>query len=603
MLEIRLLGTPEIRREGSEPVAPRGHKTWALLAYLLLSEVKNPSREHLAGLLFRVAADPLRSLRWNLSELRRVVGQEFLPPGRAQVNVPHDCLIDVEILTRGTPEEALSLPGLGQDLLAGMDFSASPGFDGWLMQERRRLIGASASALHEAALDRLAFDRPEEAAHLAKRLLELDPFDENFQELAIRAYAQSGEEELARGQLESCRELFRGELGREPSDSLERAAGEPPVSGGSDSPPPSSAQAATALLEAGEAAAAAGAVDGALQTLRRAVSGAQGAGATELEARALFALGSTLVHAVRGRDEEASSILRRASALAAEAGLAELQAAAVRELSYVDALAGRHARCEQGLNEAMALASSDEELAATESVWALSSGDRGDHAAAIRHAEQSVTLAQKAGDKKRAAYAHTMAGRSQFLTGEIAAARASFESSLDLVRETDWIAFAAFPETWLAEVELSEGDLEGARRRMEYAFALGCEMRDPCWEGLAGRGLGIVEEKDGNSAAALRLLEDARHRAGRVTDSYIWVEAYALEAMAGVAVRSGSSRAPALVEDLRSLAGRTGMREMAARAFLLRHQLGDPTALDAARLMAAEVANPALEAEIAASAA
>jgi hypothetical protein len=44
------------------------------------------------------------------------------------------------------------------------------------------------------------------------------------------------------------------------------------------------------------------------------------------------------------------------------------------------------------------------------------------------------------------------------------------------------------------------------------------------------------------------------------------------------------------------------MREMAARAFLLRHRLGDPTALEAAKLMAAEIGNPALEAEIEGSA-
>jgi hypothetical protein len=56
----------------------------------------------------------------------------------------------------------------------------------------------------------------------------------------------------------------------------------------------------------------------------------------------------------------------------------------------------------------------------------------------------------------------------------------------------------------------------------------------------------------------------------------------------------GAARAPALVEDLLSLAGRTGMREMAARALALRHKLGDASALQAAKAIADEVDNPAL---------
>ena len=44
--------------------------------YLLLSRVRNPSREHLAELLFTGADDPLGSLRWNLAELRRGIGRQ-----------------------------------------------------------------------------------------------------------------------------------------------------------------------------------------------------------------------------------------------------------------------------------------------------------------------------------------------------------------------------------------------------------------------------------------------------------------------------------------------------------------------------------------------
>ena len=76
-LAIHLLGPPRVERGGKPLPAPRGHKVWGLLAYLVRSEAP-VSRKHLAGLLFEDAEDPLAALRWNLSELRRLLGTEDL---------------------------------------------------------------------------------------------------------------------------------------------------------------------------------------------------------------------------------------------------------------------------------------------------------------------------------------------------------------------------------------------------------------------------------------------------------------------------------------------------------------------------------------------
>ncbi len=593
MLEIQLLGSPEIRR-GDQVQPLRGRKAWGLLAYLILSTVERPSRQHLAELLFSDAADPLRALRWNLTELRGALGEDVLPKGEAHLDAARDIRVDVEELTRGTSRAALRLTGIGRELLEGMDFSASSSFDSWLTYERRRLLGAACTAMHEAALDLLAEERPAGAIPLARRLVALEPFDENFRELLIRACAQSGDHKAAQSQLEASRRFFREELGREPAESLARAAEELAAGPDRGAGAADVQHVALALIKAGETAAGAGAVDSALQSLRRAVGMARETSRPDLEAGALFSLGSTLVHAVKGRDEEAASILRRAATQAEAQGLPDLQAGALRELSYVDALAGRYARCERLLAEAASIAESGEEEAAIESVRALSAADCGQHKEAIVHAERAVELAGSAGDLKRQAYTLTLVGRSHFLKADLSAARSSLESALAIVDETHWLAFASWPLAWLAEVELAEGDVSGARRRMEYSFALACEFRDPCWEGMAGRGLGLLDEEDGNPAGALRRLEDARNRAVRTTDCYVWGEAYALEAMASVAVRMESSRAPALVEDLRSLTGKTGMRELACRGLLLADQLGEPGALDAARILAAEIQNPAL---------
>ena len=256
-LAVHLLGRPRVERDGEPLPPPRGRKAWALLAYMLLSRVRSPSREHLAELLFQGAADPLGAVRWNLAEVRRLFGGSVLPQGSTELSLPPDTFLDVEALVRGTPQEAISIPGLGHELLETMDFGGSPGFEAWLLNERRRLMGAAEAALHDAALDRLAAGEAAAAVPLGTRLVELNPYDENFQELLVRSYAEAGDQEAARRQLSGCVELFRAELGREPGPAVFRATEATPPSGVSLIGRPGRA-AAQASLEAGRSAVNAG---------------------------------------------------------------------------------------------------------------------------------------------------------------------------------------------------------------------------------------------------------------------------------------------------------------------------------------------------------
>src|ERR671925_1751785 len=223
-LAIHLLGRPHLERDGEPVAGPRGHKAWGLVAYLLLSRVRNPSREHLAELLFTGADDPLGSLRWNLAELRRALGAATLPHGSTELSLAPGTFVDVDALVRATPQEAVAIPGLGREVLEGMEFGNSPAFETWLLIERRRLLGASEAALHEAALDRLAAGEAVAAVGLAARLVELNPYDENFQELLVRSYCEAGDRAAATRQLSVCVELFRTEYGREPGSGVFRAA-------------------------------------------------------------------------------------------------------------------------------------------------------------------------------------------------------------------------------------------------------------------------------------------------------------------------------------------------------------------------------------------
>ena len=596
-LAIHLLGKPRLERGGEPAAGPRGNKAWGLAAYLILSRVRTPSREHLAAMLFAGADDPLGSLRWNFAELRRTLGRETVPRGSTELALRPGTFVDVDALIRGSPQEAVAIPGLGRELLEGMEFDNAPAFETWLLGERRRLLGAGEAALHEASLDRLAAGEAVAAVGLASRLVELNPFDENFQELLVRSYAEAGDREAAKRQVSACVALFRAEYGRDPGAGVYRAAvatrpAPVPAAGAAGK------QAARARLKAGRSAINAGSFDQGVRSLARAAAEAKACGAHELEAQSWLALGTALVHSARGRDEEAADALLRATSLAEDLGLGELAAAGHRELAYVDILQARYARCALRLERAGALADSDEEQAGVEAMLGLAAADTGAHERALAHLRRSVELADRAGSRQQAAFSLSFVGRSHFLREELDDARTALERSLALARDASWVAFEPWPESWLAEVDLAAGELPAGRERFEHAWALASELGDPCWEGAAGQGLGRLACREGRVPTGLRLLEEARRRARSFPDAYIWVEAYALAQLAGAAVVTGNRRARAWVEDLTSLAARTGMHEFAVRAYLLRADLGDPSALDSAAILVAEIENPALRGRI-----
>jgi DNA-binding SARP family transcriptional activator len=110
-LSIHLLGRPRIERNGIVEEPMRGHKAWGLLTFLLLSQVP-PSRERVAGLLFPEADDPLGTLRWTLSIIRRGLGERVdLVGDPLYLRLPPGTLVDVEVLGSGSWTEAVALPG------------------------------------------------------------------------------------------------------------------------------------------------------------------------------------------------------------------------------------------------------------------------------------------------------------------------------------------------------------------------------------------------------------------------------------------------------------------------------------------------------------
>ena len=102
--------------------------------------------------MFADAGDPLGTLRWNLAELRRLLGIKGILRGEPiQLNLPSNAQLDLERVIHGTWRQAMSVPTIGDALLEGLSFPTCPAFETWLLTERRHLANASAGVMREAA--------------------------------------------------------------------------------------------------------------------------------------------------------------------------------------------------------------------------------------------------------------------------------------------------------------------------------------------------------------------------------------------------------------------------------------------------------------------
>jgi DNA-binding SARP family transcriptional activator len=603
MTTIRLLGPPTVERDGRAVRPPRGRKAWALLGYLLLAE-RPPSRGHLAELLFADADDPLGALRWALAELRRALGGAVEVGGDPVVaRAAEGVVVDVLAVTDADGPDALDGDGPGGgdgELLEGVRLPQCLEFESWLLVARHRMSAAVEARLRQAAAALLAAGRASEAVVYAQRAVARNPLEEGNHELLVRALAVAGDPAAARRQIAVCQDLLRRELGVEVSAGLREAADVGP--GSSMVRPLGGRAAALSQLEAGQAAIVAGAVDAGVECLRRAVVEADRCRDDALRGRAAQALGAALVHAARGRDEEGAVVLHEAIAHATRAGDRATAAAAHRELGFVEVQAGRRDTADAWLAKAQALADSDKERAAVLGVRGMNASDRADYPAALRHLRESAGLADRSGARRQQAWTLAILARAHLLRGELSQAGYELAHSTELVRAERWMALLPWNQAFRGELFLLDGDLTGAGEQLEQAWVLACQIGDPCWEGVAARGLGLLTATRGDRPESTRWFGEAAARSVRVSDRYQWVRAYVLDAAAATALDQGEpERARPLVESLGALAARCDMRELVVRSHLHRFRLGERGALSAARLLAADIDNPELARSIAAA--
>lgn len=234
-LELQLLGSPQIRVAG-EPVATDRRKAVALLAYLAITAVDNPtghSREALAAFFWPdyESSSTLAYLRRTLWEINRMLGDGWLDATREEVALAPDAAVRLDVaefLDATDPASAAGDPvtRLEQletavalyrgDFMAGFTLRDTPDFDTWQRYQvetcRRRLAEALADLVQLAAEQQL-WDTA--VAH-ARRWVALDTLDEAAHRGLMSLYALQGQRAAALRQYESCVNSLKTELGVAP---------------------------------------------------------------------------------------------------------------------------------------------------------------------------------------------------------------------------------------------------------------------------------------------------------------------------------------------------------------------------------------------------
>jgi predicted ATPase/DNA-binding SARP family transcriptional activator len=219
------------------------NKVKALLVYLAIETDQGHSRDILADLLWSDGSQlsAKESLRHALAALRKTIGDQLSQPPfllitreAIQINRHSNLQVDMWDFEGAFAQKSvsnnsqLSIANLQSaiDLYRGpfLDgfYSGSEVFEKWAQNQREKLNIKIHNALSELAAFYTETGSYEESVLWARRLLELEPWDENAHRLVMAGLAHRGERNAALTQYETCRGILKKELDVEPEPSTQR---------------------------------------------------------------------------------------------------------------------------------------------------------------------------------------------------------------------------------------------------------------------------------------------------------------------------------------------------------------------------------------------
>ena len=228
-LEIRLLGSLQIKRDNSPITDFISNKVPALLAYLAVTR-RAYSRDKLAALLWgeMTDADAKNNLRQALTNLRKFAEDE-LTITRDTIEFTGDGFVDsiefdsaLRLASSLDPEPASviltnCLRLYRGDFLEGFHVRDAPNFEDWALTERARLRELALQALHTLTQFHASRGHFPEAITFASRLLVFDPWHEEAHRQLMLLQARTGQISTALSQYETCKKILEKELGVLPS--------------------------------------------------------------------------------------------------------------------------------------------------------------------------------------------------------------------------------------------------------------------------------------------------------------------------------------------------------------------------------------------------
>jgi DNA-binding SARP family transcriptional activator len=256
MIRLQLAGEFQCHAEDAAPIDLPLAKEQGLLAILALSPDCSCSRGKITNLLWSTRSDEQAraSLRQSLWSLKKTLGQNadnVLEVNRRRIALnPSVVSIDVgemRNLAKSSTVEALErvVELHAGELLDGLVIQ-DPAWEEWLTVEREGVRAMVVSVLRKL-IDRYAADLDfPMLIETGRRLVDLDPFQEEGHRALIRGYAETNQRALALKQYEKCREVLRRELAADPDGATQVLVSE--VREGT-SPTPTPSAALTTTLE------------------------------------------------------------------------------------------------------------------------------------------------------------------------------------------------------------------------------------------------------------------------------------------------------------------------------------------------------------------
>ena len=227
MLELNLLGAPEVCVDGMAQDANLLSKDLALLYYLAATG-QPQTRTSLAVLLWGDLNDAAArsNLRKALATLRQSFGG-WISTERDLVSLAQDQVrCDVRSFEQ-CAQEGLSAGDVGQlqtasilyrgDFLSGFAVRHAPDYDLWLYHTQERLRGIAVRVLEALAEFHLARGDATAALPCLQRVLTLEPWREEAHRQMMTTLARAGQRSAALRQYEQCVDSLASELGVPPS--------------------------------------------------------------------------------------------------------------------------------------------------------------------------------------------------------------------------------------------------------------------------------------------------------------------------------------------------------------------------------------------------